>query len=117
MRSQYPGNQFRIISYHSVVPNTGMAQPGYSQPGQPNPAAMTLAQSYASATGYLYSNVWVGNYTITGEFIHWANDQGFIALDVELPDKNGADTIPVGWTETHIENNLRGLLAVLALGE
>jgi predicted deacylase len=117
LQSQYPDEPLRIISYHSVVPDSGMVQPGYSQPGQPNPAAMALAQNYANVTGYLYSNIWVGNYTITGEFIHWANDQGLIAVDVELPDKNGADTIPLGWSETHIENNLRALLAVLTIGE
>lgn len=115
LTSQYPEKQIQVISYHSVVPNTGLVQPGYSQPGQPGPAAMTMAQTYATATGYLYSNSWVGNYTITGEFINWANDHGLITWDVELPDKNGADTIPVGWSKTHIETNLQGLLAVMTV--
>ena len=115
LNNQYPQKQIQVISYHSVVPNTGLVQPGYSQPGQPNPAAMSMAHTYATATGYLYSNTWVGNYTITGEFINWANDNGFIVWDVELPDKNEANTIPVGWSKTHIETNLNGLLAIMAV--
>ncbi|MCP4420309.1 MAG: murein peptide amidase A [Chloroflexi bacterium] len=112
--NSYPEQQIQVISYHSVVPNTGLVQPGYSQQGQPHPAAITLAQTYANASGYLYSNVWVGSYTITGEFINWATDNSLVAADVELPDRNGADTIPIGWSETHIETNLSGLLAVMA---
>ena len=115
LNNQYPEKQIQVISYHSVVPNTGLVQPGYSQPGQPNPAAMALAHTYAAVTGYLYSSTWVGNYTITGEFINWANDHGLIVWDVELPDRNGADTIPVGWSKTHIETNLQGLLAIMAV--
>jgi hypothetical protein len=45
--------------------------------------------------------------------IHWAGENGVMAFDVELPDGNTADTIPSGWTETHIETNLRGLLAIM----
>ncbi len=111
---RYPNQPIQVISYHAVVPQTGLVQPGYSLPGQPNPAAITLAQTYAQAAGYLYASTWVGNYTITGEFINWATDQGLVAVDVELPDKNDADTIPIGWTNTHIETNLHALLTLLA---
>jgi hypothetical protein len=46
--------------------------------------------------------------------IHWAGENGFIAIDVELPDRNAADTIPAGWSESHIETNLQGLLAIMS---
>jgi hypothetical protein len=61
----------------------------------------------------LYSAVWVGAYTITGELIHWAGENGVVAFDVELPDGNTAESVPVGWSETHVETNLRGLLTIL----
>ena len=114
LSKQYPEQSIKVISYHSVVPNSGLVQPGYSEPGQPNPSAIAMASTYATATGYLYSNVWIGNYIITGEFINWATDQGFVAIDVELPDKNEPDTIPVGWSETHAETNFQAVLAIMA---
>jgi hypothetical protein len=113
LKQQSPDGELRVVSYHSVVPNTGLAQPAYAVYGTPEPRSEALARQYAEVTGYLYSAVWVGTYTITGEFIHWAGDNGVIAFDVELPDRNSADSIPVGWSETHIETNLRGLLAVM----
>ncbi|MFZ0545722.1 MAG: M14 family zinc carboxypeptidase [Candidatus Promineifilaceae bacterium] len=113
LRQQSPGGDLRIVSYHSVVPETGLAQPAYSVYGQPEPRSEVMAQTYAEVTGYLYSAVWVGTYTITGEMIHWAGENGFIAMDVELPDQNSADSVPNGRTETHIETNLRGLLAIM----
>jgi hypothetical protein len=112
LRGQSPDGELRIISYHSVV-STGLAQPAYAVYGQPEARSEAMAQSYAAVTGYLYSAVWVGAYTITGEMIHWAGENGFIAFDVELPDANAADMIPTGWTETHIETNLRGLLVIM----
>jgi hypothetical protein len=111
---QVPAGPIIVISYHSVVPQTGLAQPGYHQEGQPDPQAEQVARTYAGATGYLYSPVWIGAYHITGEFIHWALPNGLIAIDVELPDTGPADSIPPGWNESHLETNLRGLLAVMA---
>ena len=113
LRAQSPDGELRVVSYHSVV-STGLAQPAYAIYGQPEPRSEALAQRYAEVTGYLYSAVWVGTYTITGEFIHWAGENGIIAFDVELPDRNTADSIPAGWTETHIETNLQGLLTIMA---
>jgi predicted deacylase len=115
MRQHSPDGELRVVSYHSVV-STGLAQPAYAVYGQPEPRSEALARGYAEVTGYLYSAVWVGTYTITGEFIHWAGENGFIAFDVELPDRNTADSIPAGWTDSHIETNLRGLLAILSQG-
>jgi hypothetical protein len=113
LQEQSSDGQLRIISYHSVVPS-GFAQPAYAVYGQPEPRSDALAQSYAAATGYLYSVLWIGSYTITGEMIHWAGENGFIAVDVELPDRNAADTIPAGWSESHIVTNLQGLLAIMS---
>ncbi len=110
--TQSPDGDLRVISYHSVV-STGLAQPAYAIYGQPEPRSEALARQYAEVTGYLYSAVWVGTYTITGEFIHWAGENDIIAFDVELPDRNTADSIPNGWSETHIETNLRGLLTIM----
>ncbi len=112
LKAQSPDGELRVVSYHSVV-STGLAQPAYAVYGTPEPRSDMLARQYAEVTGYLYSAVWVGAYTITGEFIHWAGENGVMAFDVELPDRNSADSIPVGWSETHIETNLRGLLAVM----
>jgi hypothetical protein len=106
-----------VISYHSAVPQTGLVQPGYLLPGQPGVLSRELALQYSEVTGYRYSDIWVGNYTITGELVYWANLQGIVAMDVELPDRGAADTIPVGWSETHIQTNLRGVLRILSLGE
>jgi predicted deacylase len=105
----------KVISYHSTVPGTGLAQPGYDLPGRPVERADRMARAYAEATGYLYSAVWVGTYTITGEFIYWASEQGLEAIDVELPDRGPADSIPVGWDESSTETNLRGLLAIMTM--
>jgi hypothetical protein len=113
---QSPTGELWVISYHSVVPDTGLAQPAYVIYGQPEPRSEALARRYAQATGYLYSAVWVGSYTITGELIRWAGENGFIAFDVELPDRNAADTVPNGRNETHIDTNLRGLLAIVDEG-
>ena len=106
LRDQPHKGLIRVIFYHSAVPPNGMVQPGYSQVGQPDPAAEALARSYSNATGYPYSSVWVGVYEITGEAIHWASLNGLAAIDVELPDRGAADP--------HLETNLRGLLAVMA---
>jgi len=113
LQTQHEG-PISVISYHSRVPVTGLAQPGYTEVGQPGPRSEQLAQIYAQATGYRYSPTWVGAYTITGEFIHWAAANNIISADVELPDWGLADTTPPGWTETHLDTNLRGLLAILA---
>lgn len=110
---QAPNGQLVVVSYHSAVPRTGLAQPGYIQPGQPGFTSNQFALEYSNTTGYLYSATWVGNYTITGEFIHWANLQNIVALDVELPDREAANTIPAGWSETHIQTNIRGVLAII----
>jgi len=74
-----------------------------------------LAHAFSDSTGYRYSTDWVGNYTITGEAVDWANEHGLVAIDVELSDRGDPETIPDGWSETHFETNLRGLLAVVNL--
>jgi hypothetical protein len=102
-----------ILSYHSAVPPTGAVLPGYEQQGEPGPLSEQLGMAYAEATGYLYSEEWVGAYEITGEFVHWAELNGFAAVDVELPDRGPADSIPTGWDETHVETNWRGLMAAI----
>ena len=112
LKQQSPSGELRVVSYHSVV-STGLAQPAYIIYGTPEPLSDVLARQYAEVTGYLYSAVWVGSYTITGEFIHWAGENGIIAFDVELPDRNTADTVPVGWNESHLETNLLGLLMIM----
>jgi hypothetical protein len=104
----------RILSHHSAVPPTGAVLPGYEQQDEAGPLSEQLGLAYAGATGYLYSEEWVGVYEITGEFVHWAELNGFAAVDVELPDRGPADSIPEGWNETHVETNWRGLMAVLA---
>lgn len=106
-----------VISYHSTVPQTGLVQPGYYQPGEPGHQSEQLALRYSEITGYRYSETWVGNYTITGELVYWANLQGIVAIDVELPDRGAANTVPAGWSETHIQTNLRGVLGLVRLGE
>lgn len=103
----------RLISYHSAVP-AGLVQPGYITGNEPEPFASELALIYSNSTGYPYSTVWVGNYTITGESIHWASRYGIVAIDVELPDRNPADSVPAGRNESHLETNWRALLSVLA---
>jgi hypothetical protein len=95
----------RGIFYHSAVPPTGLAQPGRG--------ASALAHAYADATGYLYSVEWVGDYVVTGGALDWAAEHGLVVMNVELPDRDGPDAIPDGWSETHFEVNLRALLAVL----
>ncbi len=99
----------RGIFYHSAVPPTGLAQPGFGQ------TAKALARVYAEATGYRYSTAWVGDYVVTGGAIRWASDHGLAVINVELPDRGEPDTIPSGWSETHVETNLRGLLAAIRL--
>jgi hypothetical protein len=101
-----------VIAYHAAVPETGLVQPGSGPQDQPVPTAEALAQTYARAALYLYSAEWVGGYTITGEFAHWATDNGFVAIDVELPDSNPPDTIPAGWRDSHLENNLHALQVI-----
>jgi len=103
-----------LISYHSAVVPTGLVQPGFQVSGAPGRRSNELALFYAEITGYRYSREWIGNYDVTGELIHWASKQGIIAIDVELPDRNRANTVPAGWSQTHIDTNLRSLLAVLA---
>jgi hypothetical protein len=93
------------IFYHSAVPPTGLVQPGQG--------ASALARAFASATGYRYSVEWVGDYVVTGGALDWAAENGLAAMNVELPDRDGPDAVPDGWSETHFEVNLRGLLAVL----
>ena len=115
LQENVPTGPLAVISYHSAVPPTGLAQPGYLQMGQSGYLSGQLALCYSEHTGYRYSEAWVGNYAITGELIHWANLQGIVAMDVELPDRRAANTIPAGWAETHIETNLRGVLAALEM--
>ena len=104
-----------IIAYHAAVPPNGVTLPGYRAETGINPQAEGLAILYADLADYDYATGWVGNYTITGEFIHWADRQGFIAVDVELPDRNGIDYIPTGGFATHGEINLMALLSTTAL--
>ena len=74
-----------------------------------------MAHAYADATGYRYSIEWVGDYVVTGGAIDWAAEHGLVVMNVELPDRDGPDTTPPGWSETHFEVNLRGLLTVIHL--
>ena len=115
LQENAPGHSPVVISYHSAVPQTGLVQPGYLQAGATGFVSSQMARYYSEATGYLYSESWVGNYTITGELIYWANLQGIVAMDVELPDRGPANTIPAGWSETHIETNLQGVLAIMTM--
>jgi hypothetical protein len=112
LRAEHDGPIW-ILSYHSAVPPTGAVLPGYEEPGLPGRLSQELGLAYADATGYLYSEEWLGAYEITGEFIYWAELNGFAAVDVELPDRGPADSIPAGWDEPHVETNWRGLMAVL----
>lgn len=102
-----------LILYHAAVPNTGLVQPGYREKGVPDPEADLLAHSYASASGYLYSATWVGNYVITGEAINWAAENSIVAIDVELPDHDTVTSVPPGWQHTHLETNWQALLSVM----
>jgi hypothetical protein len=113
LKAQAPDGVLRIVSYHSVVPDTGLAQPAYVVYGEPEARSEALAKQYAAVIVYLYSAIWVVTYTITGEFILWAGEFDLVALDVELPDRNTADSVPAGWSESHLETNLRGLLAII----
>jgi hypothetical protein len=115
LRQQSPDGELRIISYHSAVPETGLAQPAYGADGRPDPASEELAMAYADVTGYRYSPIWVGTYRITGELIHWAGENGFVAIDVELPDRESPGNVPAGWNDSHLETNLRGLVHALTL--
>lgn len=117
LQTNAPTGSLVVISYHSAVPQTGLVQPGYIRPGEPGLLSDQLARHYSETTGYFYSATWVGNYAITGEFIYWANLQNIVAMDVELPDREVANTIPTGRTETHIETNLRGLLSVINISK
>lgn len=103
-----------LISFHSAVVPTGLVQPGYLERGVIDPLSNRLALAYAEVTGYRYSRVWVGDYRITGDLINWASKQGIVAIDVELPDRKGAYTVPDGRSESHIDTGMRGLTAVLA---
>lgn len=113
IQAQSPSGFVRLISYHSAVPPTGLVQPAYGPDGQPDPLSQAMAETYAAASGYRYSTGWVGNYDVTGELIHWARLNGLAAMDVELPDRNAADTVPTGWPVNHIETNLAALLTLL----
>jgi hypothetical protein len=113
LRDRPHRGKIHTIFYHSALPPTGLALPGTNQDRQPGQASDALALAYASATDYRYSPVWVGAYATTGDAINWANDHGLAAIDVELPDRGGPDTTPSGWSETHLETNLRGLLSVM----
>jgi hypothetical protein len=110
LRNEPHWGKIQIIFYHAAVPTTGLVQPGLSQVEQPEKASEELARAYTGATNYRYSITWIGAYTVTGAAIQWASDNGFAAIDVELPDYGEPDTIPNGWSETHLDINLNGLL-------
>ena len=74
---------------------------------------MTAARFYGEQTGYPYDTIWPGDYSITGELIYWLSLNGFIGLDVELPDREDADGVPAGFHLSHVDNNWRALLALL----
>jgi len=103
----------RLISYHSAVPPSGLTLPAYHDGIKPERLSKEMALIYSEETGYPYSSEWVGNYDITGELIHWAFDNQIVTIDVELPDRNPANTVPDGRSETHIDTALRGLLAII----
>jgi hypothetical protein len=112
LQNDAPQHPLIVIVYHSAVPQTGLVQPGYLAPGQSGFTSAELATLYSQVSGYLYSETWVGNYTITGELIYWANLNNIVAMDVELPDRGPANSVPPGWRETHIETNLRAVLSL-----
>lgn len=114
LRQQSPNEPIRLIAYHSAVPETGLVQPGSGEGGEPSRAVEAMARTYARAALYLYSAEWVGGYTITGELAQWASDNGFVVMDVELPDHGPPDTIPAGWRDSHLETNLRALQTVMS---
>jgi hypothetical protein len=114
LQADSPTGIVRLISYHSAVPPTGLVLPAYAPDGQPDPQSLAMAETYAAVTGYRLSLTWVGNYVITGQLIYWARLKGMAAIDVELPDRNGAGTIPVGWVTSHTKTNLQALLALLS---
>jgi hypothetical protein len=113
LRQQPHQEPIRLIAYHAAVPETGLVQPGSGEQGQPTRTTEALAQAYARTALYRYSAEWVGAYTITGEFAHWATNNGFVAIDVELPDHGLPDMVPAGWRDSHLETNLRALKAIL----
>ena len=106
-----------IVSYHSAVPPTGLVLPAYLADGQSAEAAHALARFYAAAAGYRFSEVWVGGYRITGELAFWLGVNGFVGIDVELPDRQGAEAVPAGFTTSHIETNWQAILALLELAQ
>ena len=114
LREEYPEGPIIVISYHSAFPPTGMVLPGYQLSGATDAAAAELAQFYSEQTGYLYETDWLGHYSITGELVYWLTLNGFVGLDVELPDRLAAEGVPAGFALSHIDNTWQALLALFA---
>lgn len=79
-----------VVNYHGLVYSTGpgMVQPSYDGPADTalvDSRAVDLARIYAQAAGpnCQYLERWT-RYEVPGEFLHWAGQNGIIALDVEL---------------------------------
>ena len=114
LREANPEAPIIVISYHSAFPPTGLVLPGYHYSGETDAAAAELAQFYSDQAGYGYGTTWLGDYSITGELVYWLTLNGFVGLDVELPDREGAEWIPAGFTLSHTDNNWQALLALFA---
>jgi Zinc carboxypeptidase len=83
-----------VIYTHAAFPPRGMVLPGvHHVNGQDiaDSASRELGEQLAEAADYGYSNVWNGNYTVTGDSTTWAVDRGFKALTIELPVRTPLD--------------------------
>lgn len=77
-----------VIYFHAAFPPRGMVLPGLHHVNGQDVAdtpSRELGLLLAEIMDYGYSNVWTGNYTVTGDATTWAVAQGIPALTVELP--------------------------------
>jgi Zinc carboxypeptidase len=82
--------------------NAGLVFPAACE----HPASIAMAEAYAQGSGYRYSRFWP-LYTITGGMHDWAGSLGIAAITPEL----------ISGDQPEFEQNLAGLLAVLARAE
>jgi hypothetical protein len=107
LQIEHPGG-VTVIYMHAAFPPRGMVLPGvYHVNGQDiaDSGSRELGLLLSEAADYNYSNVWNGNYTVTGDATTWAVDNDIKALTIELPVRTPLDL--------EAELNLRDALLVV----
>ena len=87
LKANHPGG-VTVVYFHAAFPPRGMVLPGLHHVNGEDVAdtpSRELGMLLAETMDYNYSNLWTGNYTVTGDATTWAVAQGIRALTVELP--------------------------------